>query len=105
MSDITKQKCEWVTTKTWKKLHHVPQFVGEDGGWKESFIGEGKNKGVAACGLKGRFIAPGFISRMHRPRCNKCCKKVGITPGVGCPVNDKTVKRISDVSTFKIRIK
>ena len=40
------------------------------------------------CGEKWEATnMPGFLSRTGAPRCRKCCKRLGIPPGIGAPYN------------------
>lgn len=45
-------------------------------------------RGTAACGLRAKFHMPGIMSRMGRPRCKKCCRRVQVPPGDGAPYNE-----------------
>jgi hypothetical protein len=41
-----------------------------------------------ACGRAGRAEMPGVLSRMHAPRCVRCCKIAGVPLGNGAPHNE-----------------
>ena len=59
-------------------LHRIVEVIEER---------DGCTTGVAACGRGLDFHIPGIFSRMGRPRCKDCCRRLGIQPGDGAPFN------------------
>jgi hypothetical protein len=67
---------------SWRVLHRVASGVVEE----DDFVGV--RKGVTVCGQRGTLQMPGIFSRMGRPRCKRCCKRLGVPPGNGAPYNE-----------------
>jgi hypothetical protein len=95
--DITKTKYQWLVTSTWDVLHYVAEVADWDDAFFKRLNGQcdGTRPWKSACGIAAHFEPPGIFSRMDCPRCQRCCKAVGITQGNGCPINDETCKEIS----------
>jgi len=85
-------KYSWMVTDTWDVLHYVPTIVDWDDNYWELHEKQFDNdfRWKTLCGIQEILGAPGIFSRMGRPRCEKCCILLGITQGVGCPINDKS---------------
>lgn len=93
MTDILKTKYQWLYTSKDKHkfLHYVHGLTDwDEAAWKlrESQF-DGARPWTAACGLSALFDFPGLLSRIGAKRCVKCCESIGITAGIGCPVNDE----------------
>jgi hypothetical protein len=58
-----------------------PDEPDRDSPWRE--------KATTVCGLKSNFDMPGILSRLGAPRCEDCCKKLGIPAGDGAPFNSE----------------
>ena len=71
----------WMVLPSWRVLHRVASGVVEE----DEFVGV--RKGVTVCGLRGTLQMPGIFSRMGRPRCVHCCKRLGVPQGNGAPYN------------------
>lgn len=70
-------------------LHHIPG--GDSGFWAravEWHEPEDRPREVATCGRTITLQAPGVSCRMGMPRCQRCCKLLGIPQGFGGPYND-----------------
>lgn len=78
----------WVRSASGKKLHCVPDVLGEDGMWPQSFVEEGGADATALCGRASRFQPPGIFTRLHAQRCHGCCDTLGISYGFGTPRNE-----------------
>lgn len=74
------------------RLHHVATLESPDA----EIAKEWRSRGTSTCGLWNTWLIPGLISRMSRPRCSKCCDKLGWPRGVGSPKNDEALSPLVD---------
>lgn len=82
---------DWLYSGTkWLTLHHVP--LTED---QAAQLWDGLDNLVATCGrvLSSPRI-PGWISRMSKNRCQRCCDRIGYPRGVGSPKNDEACREL-----------
>lgn len=77
-------RSRWLHPPASGTLHRVASIAWDDG--MEWIAGEG----ATVCGHRGRLLMPGIVSRMEAPRCARCCRALGISPGYGAPVNALT---------------
>lgn len=86
----------WLTTmRGWERLHAVP---GESLTVEEHREGIDYGEGVerrTACGRLLLLTYAGVFSRFSMPRCESCCRKLGIPSGSGTPVNEAAEKRLA----------
>ncbi len=86
----------WLTTRrAWSRLHAVP---GDSLTVEDHREGVDTGDGVerrTACGRTLRLVYAGMFSRFSMPRCESCCRKLGIPPGDGTPVNEAAEKRLA----------
>lgn len=76
-------------------LHYVAGAA--DPAWYRRVVDtEGAALVAAACGLHTRFTAAGILSRMGRPRCARCCARLGVPRGDGTPRNETSLGRAAD---------
>lgn len=94
MTDLTKTKYQWLVTDNSTNLH----FVDNVEEWDDKFFDtygtqfDSFRPWRSACGLNTIFSPPGILTRIWAKRCDTCCYLIGVTGGVGCPVNDDTCK-------------
>lgn len=74
-------RSRWLVFSEMEALHRVAVMKWED--FDELVEGEGKT----LCGKSGQLQMPGIFSRMNSPRCEECCKLMGIPHGSGNPYN------------------
>lgn len=97
MTDLLKTKYQWMCFGKWNVLHYIEEIEDWDDDYWELHEAqfEGERHWTAACGITNKiWAAPGIFSRMGRPRCKNCCRAIGITEGVGCPINDDTARLV-----------
>ena len=70
----------WMVTPSWGALHRVRSGRKMRDG-RIGVIGE------TVCGVRAALFMPGVLSRVARPRCKRCCRKLGILQGNGAPYN------------------
>lgn len=98
MTDPTKERPEWVYSRTASVLHRVARRSeicsrGKGRWWKESFLMRPRKLRMA-CGRELFVAAPGIFSRIGLKRCDRCCDAIGISHGHGCPLNDRECRRV-----------
>ena len=70
-----------------RSLHRVASTIMPPGDQEADGLIPIGIQGSTACGKIGRLSMPGVLSRMHAPRCARCCRLVGIPTGHGEPFN------------------
>lgn len=89
--DLLKTKYQWMVTEKWDFLHFVKEISDwDDAFWEKQEAQFDGFRWTTACGLQEILEPPGIPARMSRPRCDVCCDAIGLSPGKGCPVNDKS---------------
>lgn len=92
----------WLTTmRGWDRLHAVP---GDSLTVEEHREGIDYGEGVerrTVCGRTLLLTYAGVFSRFSMPRCEACCRKLGIPPGPGTPVNEAAEKRLAAEAEHK----
>ena len=78
---------DWVQTHTGLILHHVKSLVNP-----MKFDEDRRGFGTTTCGVSARLNVPGIFSRMDADRCKRCCRTLGLPPGVGSPKNDEELR-------------
>lgn len=93
MTDTLKTKYQWLYTKAdeYAFLHYIAEVTAWDEKFFDAYDAQftGPKPWTSLCGLNVLFVAPGLFSRLGAPRCEECCKELGIPSGEGCPINDK----------------
>lgn len=79
-------KWVWFVLPYGDLLHHVADPLAWD-----VAVENGGYLGRSSCGRRGRFSAPGWATRVGASRCNRCCRALGIPPGVGSGLNDPSL--------------
>lgn len=97
---VEKKKPAWLLVQqwfaapgSWRVLH----FIAAPEAWNvlvEPRSLRGRSF-TSACGLRTRFDLPGLFSRMGTPRCQRCCKSLGIPWGHGSGANDPALKEFA----------
>lgn len=74
-------RARWMHTSRGDRLHRIASVTraGSD---------HIRIDGTSACGHAAAFLMPGFDSRMTMPRCQACCRRVGVPYGYGNPHNE-----------------
>lgn len=90
---------DWVVTSTWLTLHHVtlpPAQAQAIYDYRQ--IGTSDDEAgpvLLACGRTVRYVSiPGFMSRLSKPRCKVCCRRLGFPQGKGSPKNDDACREL-----------
>jgi hypothetical protein len=76
-------RLDWVYVEAddWAILHAPGEIANAD---TDDWFGDGPT----ACGLAGPTTIPGILSRMGKPRCDRCCDLTRMPRGMGSPKND-----------------
>jgi len=78
----------WLTTRSWERLHAVsPNQLDQDDEGRLDDLRVGEMPLTALCGA-AITSWPGVLSRLGMPRCEHCCRMLGIPPGHGTPGNE-----------------
>lgn len=79
----------WVQIGRSSMLHRLA--TNECGAWEADGMIPIGVQGTTACGMQGRLMMPGMMSRMVAARCPVCCQLAGVPRGKGAPYNDKAL--------------
>jgi hypothetical protein len=97
---ISWARVDWLVTRRWKFLHAVP-----DGAWNDdhrddmAFLWHVATPVRLACGqVASALFIPGPFSRGGLggglPRCQGCCRALGMPGGKGSPKNDDACRAV-----------
>lgn len=90
--DITQSKYPWLIDDSGRPLHYVPELKDLEMWAEDIHDAVHERTWITACGADKKLFLPGIFTRMYCERCPECCTAIGITDGIGCPINDKTCK-------------
>lgn len=82
----------WFHSLYGERLHFVPKADTQGDFFDDATHSSADTTANAICGLRCDWMAPGVFSRMGMPRCQRCCKALGIPRGSGCPLNQEALR-------------
>lgn len=80
-------EADWLMPATWRVLHHAELTDQQC----EDLADEGTlwEPVTLTCGQQAASVSiPGVLSRMGKPRCRRCCGRLGYPEGYSSPKND-----------------
>lgn len=75
----------WLVFRNYERLHRFKSLIWDEARWA--------GVGTTVCGRKGALIMAGVFSRIGLPRCQYCCRMLGLPQGNGAPFNDGTLSK------------
>ena len=87
-------RVDWFVTKTWRKLHAVPEFTDEHRADMETEWAVLSPVRLACGRMAAGVQIPGMFTRMGGWRCKGCCRATGMPEGIGSPKNSDGCRAI-----------